>query len=206
MRGMRAPRRIDYFVRLSVSHGVARLVLNRPDRRNALTRELISGLLAAVEQVKNDPSARMLVLAAEGPVFCAGMDLEEMRARAADPNATAEWAEDARLFRELLVAIFKLPLPTLAVVQGPALAGGCGLVLACDLVIASSSAFFSLPEPQRGDRGRRRAGRMLVEEDDVATRDERAEHHPPKHGRASHIRDRPVRARRCRARARSPRR
>jgi len=83
-------------------------------------------------------------------VFCAGMDLDEMQSRAAQPNAAAEWDKDASDYRDLVAAILKLDVPTLAVVQGPAIAGGFGLVLACDLVLASTAARFALPEPQRG--------------------------------------------------------
>jgi methylglutaconyl-CoA hydratase len=78
------------------------------------------------------------------------MDLEEMQSRAVSPRAKQEWETDARDYRDLLLAIFKLDIPTLAVVQGPAVAGGFGLVLACDLVLASTSARFALPETKRG--------------------------------------------------------
>ena len=90
------------------------------------------------------------MLSANGPAFCAGMDLDEMQGRADAPNADDEWDKDASDYRDLLVAILKLDVPTLAVVQGPAIAGGFGLVLACDLVLASSAARFALPEPKRG--------------------------------------------------------
>jgi methylglutaconyl-CoA hydratase len=137
-------------IQLSLNDGVARLTLNRADKRNALSRELIAQLSQAVEAIATDDSVRLLVLCGAGSVFCAGMDLEEMQGRAAEANAIELWQQDTQVYHNLLVKVFKLTIPTLAVVQGPALAGGLGLVLACDLVLASENAFFCLPEPKRG--------------------------------------------------------
>lgn len=139
------------FVRVeSHSPGVQRIVLSRPEKRNALTRSFLEELAMAVAAIQADGSVRALVLEAEGTVFCAGMDLGEMQQRAAEPNATEEWERDTRVYRDLLESLFRLPIPTVAVVQGPALAGGLGLVLACDIVLAARDARFSLPEPKRG--------------------------------------------------------
>ena len=139
------------FVTSEVSpSGVARIVLARSEKRNALTREFLQDLLRAVEAVNSDESIRLLLLEAEGPVFCAGMDLGEMQQRAGQPNAGEEWRQDTRVYRELLERLFHLPVPTLAIVRGPAIAGGLGLVLACDVVLAGETASFSLPEPKRG--------------------------------------------------------
>jgi methylglutaconyl-CoA hydratase len=140
----------ESLTRCEIADGVARLVLNRPQKRNALTRQLLTELLDAVRRVEADASVRVLLLEAEGPVFCAGMDLGEMQARATQPDAAEQWQEDTRVYRDLVERLFRLPMPTLAVVQGPVLAGGVGLVLACDLVLASTAASFSLPEPRRG--------------------------------------------------------
>ena len=130
--------------------GVARLVLNRTEKRNALTRELIVQLKSELDLIGNDPSVRVILLEANGPAFCAGMDLGEMQQRAADTDATQQWMQDSIAYGRVLKTIFDAPLPTVAVVQGPALAGGLGLVLACDMVLASENAFFALPEPTRG--------------------------------------------------------
>lgn len=130
--------------------GVARLTLNRAAKRNALTRELIEQTLAAVREIRDDEAVRLLVLTGDGPVFCAGMDLGEMQARASSDNASAEWEQDTVVYRDLLWELFTLPIPTLLVAQGPALAGGLGLLLACDIVLAAEEAYFSLPEPKRG--------------------------------------------------------
>ncbi len=138
------------FTNLNIAAGVARLTLDRPDKRNALRREIIQSLLDSVRQVASDPLARVLVLAARGEVFCAGMDLGQMQERTTSSNAAQEYQLDAQVYCDLLTAIYELPIPTIAAVQGPALAGGMGLVCACDIIIAADSAYFMLPEPMRG--------------------------------------------------------
>jgi methylglutaconyl-CoA hydratase len=140
----------ESLVDVSLKQSVMRIVLDRPAKRNALTRELIHQLHAAVAKALDDESVRLVVLAANGPVFCAGMDLAEMQDRATNPNAKELWREDTKVYRDLLVSLVMLPKPTLAVVQGPALAGGMGLAMACDFVLASEAATFGLPEPKRG--------------------------------------------------------
>ncbi len=131
-------------------HQVAHLTLDRPARRNALTRDMLRQLCQHVHQVARNPAIRLLTIGAEGPVFCAGMDLGEMQARAAAANAADEWRVDAELYRDLLIELIEAPFPVLAFVKGPVLAGGMGIVLACDIVLASRAAYFSLPEPLRG--------------------------------------------------------
>ena len=140
----------ETLTRLTIHGGVARLVLNRPQKRNALSRQLIDELTAGVAEVAGDASARMFILAAEGSVFCAGMDLGEMQDRAGRPDAARLWQQDTQVYRDLVMSIFNLRVPTLAAVQGPVLAGGVGLVAACDFVLASEAASFTLPEPRRG--------------------------------------------------------
>ncbi len=129
---------------------VARIALNRPDKRNALSRKLIQELRTVIASVQSDDMVRLVVLTAEGPAFCAGMDLHEMRQRSQDVDPIGQWQADTQGYRDLLVDLISLPIPTLAVVQGPALAGGLGLVLTCDMVLVSQEAKFGLPEPKRG--------------------------------------------------------
>jgi len=129
---------------------VVTLRLNRPDRRNALTRQMLQQLVQAVEAVSNDPEARLLVIQSSGPVFCAGMDLSEMQQRAAADDKEQQWQLDSEIYCQLLETLFTLKIPTLAQVQGPVLAGGVGIVLACDLIVATENTFFALPEPVRG--------------------------------------------------------
>lgn len=138
-------------LRLSTDGLVAVLTLARPNKRNALTQNFLRELLASVQQVAADDTVRVLVLEAEGSVFCAGMDLGEMEERAASPNASELWAEDTRIYRELTETLFRMPKPTVAVLRGPVLAGGVGIVLACDMVLGNQeNAWFALPEPKRG--------------------------------------------------------
>ncbi len=138
------------YIQLDFSAGVGRLTLNRPDKRNALKREFIAEIHAGIHQLQSNPDLRVLVLAGNGSVFCAGMDLSEMQQRAESSSGKAEWQKDSEVYCELLTALFELQVPTIAVAAGPVLAGGLGLVLACDILLASENVFFLLPEPLRG--------------------------------------------------------
>lgn len=130
--------------------GVVRLTLNRPDKRNALSREVLQELLTTLRDLSTRTDVRLVVLSAEGTVFCAGMDLAQMQENAARPDATALWQADTALYRDVVTTLLQLRTPTLAVLPGPALAGGLGLVLACDLVLAAETSTLALPEPKRG--------------------------------------------------------
>jgi methylglutaconyl-CoA hydratase len=140
----------ERLVKLTVTAGVAQITLDRPARRNALSRELLTQLSATVAEAVANPATRLVVLEGSGPAFCAGMDLGEMQERAAAADSRAQWEQDASGYRDALVAILRVDVPTLAVVHGPAIAGGFGIVLACDLVLATPNAKFSLPEVKRG--------------------------------------------------------
>jgi methylglutaconyl-CoA hydratase len=134
----------------TIADGVARLTLNRPDKRNALTRELLAELSARLREIAARSDVRCVVLGANGPWFCAGMDLAQMQETATRPDAKKVWHADTQLYLGTVMALFDLPMPTVAVVQGGALAGGLGLVLACDLAVAVEGATLALPEPKRG--------------------------------------------------------
>jgi methylglutaconyl-CoA hydratase len=128
--------------------GVLTLTLDRPDKRNALSTALVEALLAEVGRGEQDPAVRVLVLRGAGKDFCAGADLDELLASAEkDPG---ENEASALRLGELFTALRHSPKPVLAVVQGRALAGGCGLATACDLVLAADTAQFGYPEIQRG--------------------------------------------------------
>jgi methylglutaconyl-CoA hydratase len=124
------------------------LTLNRPDKRNALSRPLIAALTAALERARDDAAARCVLLTGAGPAFCAGMDLAELEA-AIDADRDSVWA-DAANFARCLDLLYSLPKPTVAVVNGAAVAGGAGLVSACDLAVAVPEAKFGYPEVRRG--------------------------------------------------------
>ena len=137
-------------VELKIDGETARLTLNRPRKRNALSRELLETVDECLGDVSESDSVRLLTIQAAGPAFCAGMDLQEMESRANQTDATSQWRQDTQAYHDVLVKLLQLKIPTVAVVNGPAMAGGFGLVLACDLVIATQSASFALPEPKRG--------------------------------------------------------
>ncbi len=126
-----------------VADGVARLTINRPARRNALSWDVIAGLRAEVARLKADPEARVVVLTGAGDsAFCAGADLGGMAADASQAEIHHARGELAKLFEDLT----ELGKPTIARVRGYCLAGGFGLALACDLVIAAEDAQFGTPE------------------------------------------------------------
>ena len=125
---------------------VLRLTLNRPAARNALSQGLMDALQQALDKAATDDAARVIVIAAEGPAFCAGHDLKEMTAHRKDADGGK--AAFAALFAQcsrLMQTIVHHPLPVIARVQGIATAAGCQLVASCDLAVASSAAQFATP-------------------------------------------------------------
>jgi methylglutaconyl-CoA hydratase len=126
------------------------ITLNRADKRNALSRELITGLAAAFEKARDDPAARCVILTGAGPVFCAGMDLAELAESLQQPVENTPVWEDALRLARLYDLIYTLPKPTVAAINGPALAGGAGMVTVCDLAVAVPEAKFGYPEVRRG--------------------------------------------------------
>ena len=132
----------------SVEDSVAHVTLNRPDKRNALNDDLIEGVKSALAQANTDESVRAVVLSGAGKDFCSGADLSALQ-KIADASV-AENLEDARSLMELFLLIRAIDVPVIAAVTGRALAGGCGLATACDLVLASSSARFGYPEVRIG--------------------------------------------------------
>ncbi|MFM7050891.1 MAG: enoyl-CoA hydratase/isomerase family protein [Planctomycetota bacterium] len=131
-------------VRTTAAHGIVTLELARPEARNALSRELIAELGAAVDAVSRDGSARVLVLGGEGRSFCAGMDL---KAVADDPVAMGDML---RALSRTSRAIRRLPIPTIARVQGAAIGGGCGLMVVCDFAVTHAEAKLGYPEVDLG--------------------------------------------------------
>ena len=133
---------------VSTQGHVARITLNRPDVRNAFNDEVIAELTQAFTQVGQDPQVRAVVLAADGPAFCAGADLNWMR-RMAD-YTRAENLADAGALAEMLRTIHSCLKPTIARVQGDVFAGGVGLVAACDMAVSVDTATYCLSEVKLG--------------------------------------------------------
>jgi len=128
--------------------GVLRLTLNRPDKRNALDAAMVDNLRRELERAELDAEVRVVLLRGAGKDFCAGADLAELLA-SADDSAEQNEAHAMRL-GEVFLAMRSLPKPVVAAVHGRALAGGCGLASACDLVLAHAEATFGYPEVRRG--------------------------------------------------------
>jgi methylglutaconyl-CoA hydratase len=128
------------------------IILNRPAKRNALSRELLEQIKQAFHDFHQERNVRAVILTGAGDAFCSGMDLTEMLATTRQPEAQAQaqWYEDAVAYKDLLDIMLMFPKPIIAAVNGPAVAGGAGLVLAADIVVASKNASFGLPEPRRG--------------------------------------------------------
>ena len=135
-------------VLFNIQGSVARITLNRPEKRNALNDAVISGLKNALHWASEDAAVRVVVISGAGQDFCAGADLSALQKIS---NASmSENVEDARSLMELFVSIRQVAIPVVSAVRGRALAGGCGLASACDLVLAASSARFGYPEVKIG--------------------------------------------------------
>jgi methylglutaconyl-CoA hydratase len=135
-------------VRVALDGGVLTATLNRPEKKNAIDSAMLDALHATLDRAELDAAVRVVALRGAGGDFCAGMDLHELLAsadRSVEDNRRA-----ALRFADVLLRLRRLPKPVVAVVQGRALAGGCGLATACDLVLAAASARFGYPEVQRG--------------------------------------------------------
>jgi isohexenylglutaconyl-CoA hydratase len=139
-------------IRLERDGAVTRLVLNRPERRNALTHAMMLELEDAFTQVREDRSCRVLILRGAGGHFCAGGDLDAMANMPARPdNGAADPLVPAyRQFGDALLALANLPQATIAIVEGSAVGGGFGMACCSDVVILHDSARFGMPEPKVG--------------------------------------------------------
>jgi methylglutaconyl-CoA hydratase len=132
----------------SLADGVLTVTLNRPDKRNALDSATVEGLHVALERAELDAAVRVVAVRGAGKDFCAGADLAELLASA--DRSMDENRANAQRLGDVFVRMRGLPKPVVAVVHGRALAGGCGLATACDLVLARADAQFGFPEVSRG--------------------------------------------------------
>jgi len=132
----------------SLADGVLTVTLNRPDKRNALDSATVDGLHVALERAELDAAVRVVAVRGAGKDFCAGADLAELLASA--DRSMDENRANAQRLGDVFVRMRALPKPVVAVVHGRALAGGCGLATACDLVLARADAQFGYPEVSRG--------------------------------------------------------
>lgn len=135
-------------VLITTEENVRIITLNRPDKRNALNDDLIAALKVALRETDADESLRCIVVRGAGKDFCSGADLSALQKIAA--ASFEENVEDARSLAELFELIRAVRVPVIAAVHGRALAGGCGLATACDLVLATETARFGYPEVKIG--------------------------------------------------------
>ena len=126
------------------------IILNRPAKRNAMTRSMVGELRNAFEDFHLERRVRAVILTGAGSAFCAGTDLAEIQEASRMEDAQAQWHQDAVQYKELIEFMLRFPKPIIAAVNGPAVAHGAGLVLASDIVVGCPSASFGMPEPRRG--------------------------------------------------------
>jgi methylglutaconyl-CoA hydratase len=134
-------------LKLQTSGDIATITLSRPEKRNAISTEMMNDLMGALGEIETD-SARVAILTGEGKAFSSGMDLAALKALAT--QSPAENLEDARRFARLLRRIWSFPKPTIAAVNGAAIAGGCGIATLCDFTLAVPEATFGYPEVRIG--------------------------------------------------------
>ncbi|MBY0524466.1 MAG: enoyl-CoA hydratase/isomerase family protein [Gemmataceae bacterium] len=137
-------------VQYTIQGSTAIIALNRSDRRNAISRGLIAALSEAFVRAREDSAARAVILTGNGPSFCAGMDLAELQETIETKIEGGAIWDDVHQLAHLYDLIYTLPKPTIAAVNGAAVAGGAGLVTVCDLALAVPAAKFGYPEVRRG--------------------------------------------------------
>ena len=126
------------------------IVLNRPHKANALSREMLRLIIQALDDLHQEKRVRAVVISAQGTAFCAGWDIQELSETSEQDNAWEMWHQDVSLFKDVVEKMLRFPKPIIAAVHGPAAASGCGLLLASDLVLATDEAKFSFPEARHG--------------------------------------------------------
>jgi len=134
-------------IEYAAAAGIARITLNRPEKRNAITREMMSSLRDALQQSAEDSTVRVLLIRGTGKDFCAGLDLSEVLKSAEEPDQALA---SARRLGDLYIAMRRHPKPIIAAVHGRALGGGAGIATASDLILAAESAQFGYPEVKLG--------------------------------------------------------
>ncbi len=133
----------------TVAEGIARLTLNRPEKRNALDGAMVAALHEAVAEAERDAGVHVIAIQGAGSDFCAGADLAQLE-RIAEGAGPLENLDDATALGELFIRIRRAHRPVVALVHGSAIAGGAGLATACDVILAREDAVFGYPEVQLG--------------------------------------------------------
>ena len=122
-------------IKYKTENGIGILMLNRPEKRNALHPDLVRQMKAKLREIEKDEAIRVLIISGEGKAFCAGADLSYLKKLA--EYSSIENEKDSRELAELFLMIYNFPKPVIAAVNGAAIAGGCGLASVCDLIVAN---------------------------------------------------------------------
>ncbi len=137
-------------INVKVNGATGTIILDNPNRGNALTRETLSELSQAMDDLRQERKVRGIVLTGSGTNFCTGLDLQELGGSASDPDAVNTWHADAQKLCDVLKELLMHPKPIIAAVDGPALGAGLSLALCCDLIVASHRSRFGAASAQRG--------------------------------------------------------
>jgi enoyl-CoA hydratase/carnithine racemase len=137
-------------IRLKLHNETGTIILNRPERRNALDSGLVAELLQVLDDLRKQRSCRAVIITGAGTAFCAGADLAEIDAAAGQGDSMERWQQDLIRQRDVVEQLLRFPKPVVAAVNGPARGVGLALVLASDLVLAADRANFSACESRRG--------------------------------------------------------
>lgn len=135
-------------VSISIENRIARMVMNRPEKRNALNSDMVKALKEGFNNVKQSHKVKVVILEGAGPAFCAGADLAYLQQL--QQNTYEENLEDSRSLKELFEIILRYPMPVIAKVNGHAIAGGCGLATVCDVAYATPESTFGYSEVKIG--------------------------------------------------------
>mgnify|MGYP001177670427 CR=1 FL=1 len=137
-------------VQIRVDPPSGTIILDRPQKANAITRYGLEQLKAALEDLHQEQKVRAIILTGTGTVFSAGTDLVELEETRDEVDRDSQWQADVAFYREILLSILRFPKPTIAALNGPACGTGAGLALACDLLISAESASIAFPEVRLG--------------------------------------------------------
>lgn len=137
-------------VEVKVNAPSGTIMLNRPDKRNALSRTMLSELMTALSDLHQEARVRSVILTGAGSSFCAGLDLHEMHETSKSDDSLQQWHHDVSRFQELIETMLRFPKPIIAALNGPTCGGGAAVALASDTVIASPQATLSIPETRHG--------------------------------------------------------
>lgn len=137
-------------ITVKVNAPTATIILDRPDRCNALNRKMVEKLSEALDDLRQEKKVRGIVIAGSGPHFCTGLDLHELKETASGTDPMQSWFSYTQALQRVIEQILQLPKPVIAAVDGSAMATGFGLVVACDMVVASHRATFSVPAARLG--------------------------------------------------------